>query len=187
MEMAVTGYIHILEEFIKDDLDRLVVKHCNKKKVVGRRQSNYRDEVLSDLGVAFTQSLKKIIHTDLAVYIRCVLKRQVGYSVTRQARYESRCRENVASYKDKFGRYVDGRIVDVRVKDLWGTSSKLSIEDFDFSPLNENEMSAVFLYFWGNLKTKEIAEFLRISESAARQCKNRALKKLYKPNLHLLN
>lgn len=185
--MAVTDYIHVLEDFIRDDLNGLFVKYCNRKKVTGKRQSDYKDDVISDLGVAFTQSLKKTTHTDLAVYIKCVLRRQVGYSVARQARYESRCRENIANYRHRFGRHIDGRMVDCRVKYPRKTCSELSIEDFDFSPLNENEMSAIYLYFWGNLKTKEIAGFLRISENAVRQCKQRALKKLYRPNLHLWN
>jgi RNA polymerase sigma factor (sigma-70 family) len=185
--MAVTDYLHIYESFIKNSLNILLVKYCRRKGLTGNRLLDYRDEVVSDLGITFVESLGKQINTDMATYLRCVLEKQVRYSISQQIRSEIRRNKDVSYYIQKYGRYVDGSMVDSREADPREELFRLSFEDFDFSSLNNNELQTIQLFFGENMKLKEIAGILNISESAVRQCKKRALKKLYKPNLHLWN
>ena len=185
--MVVTDYLHIFEYFTNDCLDILVVKYCRRKGVTKNRLLDYREEVVSDLGIAFVKSFGKPTNTDFATYLKGVLKKQVYYSIVQQIRSEIRVKRDIAYYRLKYTRHIEGRIIDSREKDPREELFRLSFEDFDFSTLNKNELQTIQLFFWENLKLKEIAVMLNISESAVRQCKRRALKKLYKPNLHLWN
>ena len=184
-------YLFVYTDFIKYRLDNLFVKYCYKYKIHKTRQLNFRDVVVSDLGEVFSYTciycLNKPQNADFITYLTSALRFQVRYSIVRQVRYYRHCKKDAVYYIRKFGRFFNGQIIDLRIKDPSEEFFRLSFEDFDFSPLNKNELKIIQLFFWRNLKIREIAKILKISESNVRQYKKRALKKLYKPNMKLLN
>ena len=187
----VTDYLYVYKDFVKDRLDSLVTKYCYKYKIYGNRQLNVKDEVISDIGLTFCYKCKYCLdiprNVDFITYMALSLTRHVEFSILKQLRYYRNCKKDSAYYLQKFGKFSHGQIIDLRIKDPSQELFRLSYDDFNFSPLNKNEKKIIELYFWKNLKISEISEILNINESAVRQSKKRALKKLKNLNIHLLN
>ena len=189
--MVVTDYLPVYIGFIEDRLDKLVMHYCYKYKIYGSRQFDYKDEVLADIGVTFCYTCKytrkKLLRTDFMTYLNAALTHAVKYSIFRQARYEQNSHKDSAYYLQKFGKLLDGYIIDVRIKDPLKHYFRLCHDDFDFSPLNKTEKKIIELYFWEKMKISEISNTLNTSQSDVRQSKKRALKKLQNTNRHLLD
>ena len=182
-------YLYIFDSFITDRFDRLFVKYCYKYNIHGKKQLNFRDVVISDIALTFCYKCKKSFDIPQNVvfprYLRCALRNQVKYSILRQIKYVRNKQRDAVYFLQKFGKLLHGQIIDLRTKDPSEELFRLSFDEFDFSPLNKTEKKIIHLFFQKNQKTKEIAEKLNLSVSAVRKYKKKALKKLYKPNLHL--
>ena len=189
--MVVTDYLPVYTWFVQNQLDSLVTHYCYTYKIYGNRQYNCREEVLSDIGVTFCYTCKyarkKLLCTDFMTYLKAALTHAVKYSILRQARYEQNCQKDSAYYLHKFGKSLNGHLIDIRIKDPSEDCFRLNYNDFNFSPLNTTEKEIIQFFFWENMKISEISKTLNISESTVRQSKKRALKKLKHLNRHLLN
>ena len=189
--MVGTDYFDVYASFVQDKLDRLVAKYCCKYNIYGNRQLNCRDEVISDISVTFFYKCKYCLdtpkNTNFVTYLTAALTKQVKYSIIKQIRYYRNCKKDSSYYLQKFCKFSHGQIIDLRTKDPSQELFRLSYTDFNFSPLNKNEMKIIGLYFWKNMKIREISKILNISECSVRQSKKRALKKLKNSNTHLWN
>ncbi len=189
--MVVTDYLEVYSDFVQDRLDRLVIKYCKDYNVYGNRQLNFRDEVLSDIGITFCYICKNCFdkprRVSLSVYLVSAFRHQVKYSIAKQIGYYRNCKKDSAYYIHEFGAVFGGQIIDLRIKSPSEKLFNLSFEDFDFSLLNETEMQIIQLFFGGEFEIREISQLLKISEGTARKYKNRALTKLRNTNKHLLN
>ena len=189
--MVVTDYLNVYTDFVQDRLDSLAIKYCKDYKVYGNRQLNFRDEVLSDIGITFCYSCKHCLDrpqkVNFSIYLISAFRHQVRYSIAKQIRHYRDCKKDSAYFLDKFGAFLGGQMIDRRTNNPCEELFRLSFEDFDFSPLNETEMQIIRLYFWENLKIKEISQSLKMSESTVRKYKSRALTKLKDTNKHLWN
>ncbi len=189
--MTVTDYLYVYTYFIQDRLDGLVTKYCYKYKIYGNRQLNIWEEVRSDIGITFCYKCKYSLDIPIKVnfitYLTVSLSKQVKYSIIKQIKYYKICKKDSAYHLHKFGKSTNGNIIDLRIKDPADELFRLSYRDFNFSALNGTEKRIIKLYFCWNKKISEISKLLNITESAVRQSKKRALIKLKKSNMHLLN
>ncbi len=189
--MVVTDYLNVYTDFVQDRLGRLVIRYCINYNVYGNRQLNFRDEVLSDVGITFCYICKNCFDrprkVSFSVYLVSALRHQVKYSIAKQLGYYRNCKKDSTYYIHKFGAVLGGQIIDLRIESPSEKLFRLSFEDFDFSPLNKTEMQIIQLFFGGEFEIREIAQLLKIGEGTVRKYKNRALKKLRNTNKHLLN
>ncbi len=187
--MTGTDYLFVYTDFVRKTLDALATKYCYKYRIHAIRQLDFRDEALCDVGKTFcyicSLGLNRPHNVDFATYLKAALKHQVKYSIIKQLKYYQNSKKDAVYCLQKFGKSVNGQIIDLRVKDPSKELFRLSFDDFDFSPLNKTEKDVIQLFFWGNLKIKEIADVLDINSSVVRQHKTRALKKLKISNKHL--
>ena len=189
--MTGTDYLFVYTDFVVKTLDALATKYCYKYRIPAIRQLDFRDEAICDVGKTFcyicSLGLNRPHYVDFTTYLKAALRHQVKYSIVKQLNYYRNAKRDADYYLQKFGKSVNGQIIDLRVEDPSKELFRLSFDDFDFSALNKTEMDVIQLFFWGNLKTKEIADILNINSSTVRQHKARALKKLKISNKHMCN
>jgi len=173
--LASVNYQYIYNNFITNqNINKLFYKFCNyNKQKTLYFISSYKDEVISDLGLAFIQGLEKKTNSPIN-YLKSVLNKRFTYSIYNQIIRENKETEKEDFYKDLYIEKINSRLIDNREE----IPIIIDIEDFNFSQLNKNELKIIELFYIEGLSIKDIVLQIGLKEDTIKEYKREALKKI---------